>query len=374
MIIGIDGNEANQQTRVGVGQFAFEVIKHLYLLDKKNQYRIYLKDKPLSDLPEERESWQYVVFGPKFAWTQWRLPLKLWVERTRVDVFFSPNHYAPRFCPAPSVIAIMDLWHHYHPEQFKTKDIYQLKKWEAYSVKKAKRIIAISEFTKKEIVKFYQVPPEKIVVAYPGHRKPKTKNQKPKIDEVRKKYHISGDYILYLGTLQPKKNLTGLVEAFHILHTTYYILHTQLVVAGKKGWLYEEIFEKAKRVKMEERVIFTDFVPEEDKNALIKGAKCFVLPSLYEGFGIPVLEAMSLGVPVAISNVASLPEVGGKAAFYFDPQKPESIAETVTKVLKLKPGARKKVVEEGKKQAQKFAWEKCAMRILRVLRRVGKNF
>lgn len=362
MLIGIDGNEANVKNRVGIGEFAFGAMRTLYQLDKKNQYRIYLKDNPLTDLPKERPGWKYCVFGPKFAWTQWRLPLRLYTEKPRIDVFFSPNHYAPRFCPAPSVISIMDLWHHYHPEQFRARDLYQLKNWEAYSVKQAKKIIAISEFTKREIIKLYQVPAEKIVVAYPGYEK---------ISNFKEKYGIRGDYILYLGTLQPKKNLIRLIEAFNILYTTYHIPHTQLIIAGKKGWLYEEIFQEVKRVKMEKRVIFTDFIPEEDKIGLISGASCFVLPSLYEGFGIPVLEAMAIGVPVAISNVASLPEVGGEAAFYFNPENPVSIAETFDKVLKLGSPERERAVELGKKQAEKFSWEKCAGTILRVLEEVG---
>lgn len=368
MLIGIDGNEANVKNRVGVGEFAYGVIKGLYGLDKRNQYRIYLKEPPLPDLPPERENWQYRVFGPKFAWTQWRLPLKLRHERPRLSVFFSPNHYAPRFCPAPSVISIMDLWHHYHSEQFRSKDVYQLKNWEAYSVKQARKIIAISEFTKSEIIKFYRVPEEKVVVAYPGiDTRHETRDMR---HEIKKKYGIRDEYILYLGTLQPKKNLGRLIEAFNILYTTYHIPHTQLVVAGKKGWLYEEIFERVKKVKMEKEVIFTDFIPEEDKSGLIIGASCFVLPSLYEGFGIPVLEAMAIGVPVAISKAASLPEVGREAAFYFDPEKPESIAETIQKVLKLSSSKRKKVIEEGKKQAGKFTWEKCARKILEVLENV----
>ena len=380
MLIGIDGNEANVKNRVGVGEFAFGVIRALYQLDKKNQYRIYLKDNPLTDLPKERPGWKYCVFGPKFAWTQWRLPLKLRHERPRLDVFFSPNHYAPRFCPVPSVISIMDLWHHYHPEQFRARDLYQLKNWEAYSVKQAKRIIVISEFTKSEIIKFCKIPGDKIVVAYPGVQGFKgSRVQGFKVEEVKKKYGITGDYILYLGTLQPKKNLIRLIEAFRILNIQYpifarnqagLIYNIFLVIAGKKGWLYEEIFERVKKVKMEEMVIFTDFVSEEDKPALISGASCFVLPSLYEGFGIPVLEAMAIGVPVAISKTASLPEVGGEAAFYFNPENPASIAETLDKVLKLGSPERERVVELGRKQAEKFSWEKCAKIILEVLENV----
>ncbi|MBM3209218.1 glycosyltransferase family 4 protein, partial [Candidatus Shapirobacteria bacterium] len=160
------------------------------------------------------------------------------------------------------------------------------------------------------------------------------------------------------------------IEAFNILDTAYHIPHTQLVFAGKKGWLYEDMFRKAKETGVGSRVVFTDYVSEEDKYPLIAGAKCFVLPSLYEGFGIPVLEAMALGVPVAISNVSSLPEVGGQAAFYFNPEKPESIAETLAGVLKLSPEEKEMTIRAGKIQAKKFTWEKCAEKILDTLERL----
>ncbi|HUV47103.1 MAG TPA: glycosyltransferase, partial [Candidatus Bathyarchaeia archaeon] len=168
MLIGVDANEANQKNRVGVGQFAFNVIRQLEKIDKRNFYLLYLKEPALPDLPKEREGWRYRVFGPSKLWTQVALPLKLFTQREKLSVFYSPSHYAPRLSPFPTVISIMDLWHHRHPEQFAKKDLYQLRKWESYSVKRASRIVTISEFSKSEIVKIYQYPPEKIMVAYPG--------------------------------------------------------------------------------------------------------------------------------------------------------------------------------------------------------------
>jgi glycosyltransferase involved in cell wall biosynthesis len=244
-------------------------------------------------------------------------------------------------------------------------------------MRQAKKIIAISEFTKEEIIKLYQVQAERIVVAYPGLNKfqiPNSKfetNSKFKIQNIKTKYGIKDDYLLYLGTLQPKKNLIHLIEAFYILYTKYKILNTSLVVAGKKGWLYEQVFEKVKELRVESKVVFTDYVPEEDKYRLVAGSQCFILPSLYEGFGIPVLEAMAIGVPVAISNVSSLPEVGGEAAFYFDPEKPQSIAQTIADVLKLSPSERVAVAQKGKTQAEKFTWEKCARTILDTLEQLA---
>lgn len=372
MIIGIDGNEANQKKLVGVGQFAFNVIFQLEKIDKKNQYFIYLKEKPLPDLPKERPGWHYKMFGPGKLWTQIALPLKLFTQKEKIDMFFSPSHYAPRFSPCPTVISIMDLWHHRHPEQFAKKDLYQLINWERYSVKKSSRIVTISEFSKSEIIKIYNYPEERITVAYPGYRKFQIPNSSAhdksqtnsKIQKIKKKFKINNEYILYLGTLQPKKNLLGLIEAFKILTLQLPNTNYSLVISGKKGWLYNEIFEKVKELKLEDKIIFTDFIGESEKPYLILGAKCFILPSFYEGFGIPVLEAMSLGVPVAISNTSSLPEVGGKAAFYFDPQKPQEIAETILRVVKLNFEERQKVATLGKRQAEKFSWEKCAKKVL----------
>lgn len=374
MKIGIDGNEANQKNRVGVGQFAYSVLREIERFDKKNSFVVYLKNSPLPDMPQARNGWQYKIFGPGKLWTQIALPFKLFTQIIKLDVFFTPSHYAPRFSPCPTVISIMDLWHHRHPEQFAKKDLYQLTKWESYSVKKAAKIIAISEFTKKEILKFYRYPEEKIVVAYPGYTKYKlpacrqagqvTSN---KLQTLKNKHKIVGDYLLYLGTLQPKKNIEGLIKAFGLLNTDI-----KLVIAGKKGWLFEKIFSLVKELKLEGSVVFTGFVEEEEKPYLITGAKAFILPSFYEGFGIPAAEAMSLGVPVILSKEGSLPEVGGNAAVYFDPYQVKDIVKEMEKVLSLNKEGLDEIIKEGKRQAEKFSWKACARRILETLEDVKR--
>lgn len=372
MLIGIDANEANQRNRVGIGQFAYNVLKGLEKIDKKNSYILYLKQPPLPDLPKERGGWQYRVFGPGKLWTQVGLPIKLFTQKEKLDIFFSPSHYAPRFSPFPTVISIMDLGHHRHPEQFAKKDLYQLTQWEKYSVKNSSAIITISEFSKSEIIKIYKYPAERITVAHPGYDEPRTANRESGIKGIEKKYGIKGKYFLYLGTLKPNKNIEGLIEAFNILTKTYYQKPVALVVAGKKGWLYETIFEKVKRLGLENRVIFTGFLAEEEKPYLIAGAEAFVLPSFYEGFGIPVLEAMSLGVPVITSNAASMPEVGGEAAFYCDPKSPRDIAQAMRKVLGLKKSQRDEIIAKSRQQAKKFSWENCCQKVLAALENVKK--
>jgi glycosyltransferase involved in cell wall biosynthesis len=372
MIIGIDGNEANVQNRVGIGQFAFGVISFLAKIDQKNSYVIYLKNPPIEDLPKEKENWRYLIFGPKKYWTQIALPIKLFTQKVKPDIFYSPSHYSPRFSPIPTVISLMDLWHHRHPEQFTKKDLYQLTAWEKYSVRKASHVVTISEFSKKEILNIYKLSENKVTVAYPGYTKSEIRSTKSetnsKILEVKNKYKIKGDYFIYLGTLQPKKNLEGLIKAFGLLNSDL-----SLVIAGKKGWLFERIFNLVKELKLEDKVVFTDFIDEEYKPYLIAGARAFVFPSFYEGFGIPVLEAMSLGVPVITSNQASLPEVGGEAAIYADPKQFDQITQAMKKVLELNQEEKNEIIKRGYRQCEKFNWDKCASRILTVLEKNAKK-
>jgi glycosyltransferase involved in cell wall biosynthesis len=354
MIIGIDANEANQKNRVGVGQFAYNVINQLEKIDTRNDYLVYLKEPPLPDFPKERAGWRYRIFGPSKLWTQLALPFKLFTQKEKLNLFYTPSHYAPRLSPFPTVISIMDLWHHRHPEQFAKKDLYQLIKWESYSIKKASRIVTISEFSKSEIVKFYQYPPEKITVAYPGFDKFSLTDTKTTVNKIMLKYKTGDNYLFYLGTLQPKKNLAGLIEAFALIAGEPKYSSIKLVIAGKKGWLYEEIFDRTKELGLENKVIFTGFVEEEEKPYLMKGAKAFVLPSFYEGFGIPVLEAMSLGVPVVAARAGSLPEVGGEAAVYCDPYSQEDIARALKRVLSLNKRQRDAIIAKGREHIKQF--------------------
>ena len=178
MIIGIDGNEANVKKRVGSNVYAYNILCQLHKIRKSTDYKagkariikfkIYLNSKPLNDLPKQTSWWQYKVLKPKFLWTQWRLPLELYLRESKPDVFFTPGHYAPRFCPVPSVISIMDLAFLEYPKSFRKKDLHQLINWTDYSVRNAAHILTISEYTKKDIVKFYKVSEDKITVTYPG--------------------------------------------------------------------------------------------------------------------------------------------------------------------------------------------------------------
>ena len=373
MLIGIDGNEANVINRVGSNVYAFELLWNIFNIQRKSEkkirFKIYLKKAPLGDLPKKGDWWQYKILKPSALFTQLRLPLQLYLEKKKPDVFFTPGHYAPRVSPVPTVISIMDLAFLRFPGQFRRKDLYQLINWTKYSVNNASHIFTISEFSKKEIIYFYNYPKEKITVTYPGTNNSKIQIPKSKTKIKNLKLKIK-NYFLYIGTLQPRKNLITLIEAFKKINSSQNseLSKLKLVIVGKKGWMYEEIFGKVKQLGLEDKVIFTGFVPEEEKTALLKNAIAYVLPSLYEGFGIPVIEAMQAGCPVVISRNSSLPEVGGEAAEYIqNPQKADSIQKSMQKMVKLAPEERNKLIKKGYSQAQKFSWEKCAEKTLEIL-------
>ena len=381
MLIGIDGNEANSKKRVGISEYAYQLLRQFSEFRIQNsEFRIYLKDKPRNDLPDEATSWMYRVITPKRFWTQWRLPLDLYVHKPRPDVFFSPTHYAPRFSPVPTVISIMDLSYLYFQDMFTTSDLYQLRRWTAYSVKRAKKILTISKSSKNDIMKEYKVPEDRVVVTYPGIKDSVTLS--PHVygmSQLQSKYQISENFILFVGTLQPRKNIARLIEAFAItLNNAENNAELrkkkdlELVIIGKKGWLYEEILEAPEKFGVKERVKFLDSVGDEELAIFYQQALCYVLPSLYEGFGLPVLEAMQHGCPVITSKISSLPEAGGDAAIYVDPGDVDDIAQKMMKLIS-DEALRKKLIEKGKKQVTKFSWEKTARETLKVLEEVAKG-
>ena len=373
MRIGIDGNEANLKKRVGIGEYAFELLAQFKKFKAGDiNFTIYLKTNPVSDLPPKRDGWDYQIVGPGRLWTQIGLPLNLYLHKPRPDVFFTPTHYAPRFSPVPTVVSVMDLSYLHYPKLFKQSDLYQLRNWTAYSVKQARKVFTISRASKNDIIKYYQIKPERIVVTYPGY---KFKNTMQSSKLLTEKYGIKGSYILFVGTVQPRKNLVRLIEAFSRIKrdsSSSAEGDIQLVIVGKKGWLYEEIYEAPKKFGVEDKIKFLNYVPDEDLPVLYKNAHVFVLPSLYEGFGLPVLEAMAQGCPVVISNTSSLPEVGGDAAVYIDPENVESIVEGIEKVLG-DTKYRQSLIKKGREQVKKFSWEKTARETLKVLEEVAKE-
>lgn len=371
MIIAIDGYEANSDVRVGVGRYAFELIDRIAKLQSQgasyaDMVVVYIPEAPGVHMPKENARFRYRVAGPKRLWTFFGLPLALMMSSPLPDVVFSPTHYIPRWVRMPRVMAIMDVSYLSYPELFRTSDLHKLVNWTAYSAKYARNIITISEFSKRAIIEAYHVPENRVVVAYPAL--PDWQANRPMSTRTTSKTSAAR-YILAVGTLQPRKNFARLIEAFSTLADT----DISLVIVGKKGWLYEDILAAPQKYGVEHRVKFMDFVPDEDLPGLYINASCFALPSLYEGFGLPVLEAMSYGVPVVVSDTSSLPEIAGDAGIYVDPMNVKSIADGLTKALSETGVAREKRISEGKKRTSMFTWDKATKEVMEVLADVGKK-
>ncbi|EKD85573.1 MAG: Glycosyl transferase, group 1 [uncultured bacterium] len=373
MKIGVNGYEAviprfgyDKNTglplRVGSAEFAFRLIKE-FAKEKSHNFFIYTPVEPSKDLPRETNSFKYIVFKSKKLWTMLGLSKKIYKDKNNLDVFFSPTHYLPLFSVVPSVVSIFDLSYLKYPELFKKKDLYQLKIWGRYSIKRAKAVITISESSKNAIIEEYKLASDKVHVVYPGIKE-LINNREINMTDLQKKYGIKKNFILFVGTIQPRKNIARMVEAIS------QIPELELIVVGKKGWQYEGILDSPRKFGVENRVKFLEFVPDEELSELYKNAICFVLPSLYEGFGLPILEAMKYGCPVVTSNTSSLPEAGGDAALYFDPEDSSDIAEKIKKLLS-DDKLREDMIEKGYKQAKKFSWEKAAKETLHVLKEVA---
>ena len=374
MKIAIDGYEANVLQRLGSSQVAFELLRNLEKIDHENEYNILLPSPPLGDLPKGRQGWKYKILRPKKLWTQIALPLYLYTTKEKPNLIFSPTHYIPRFSPVKRVATIFDLSFLHFPEMFTKKDLWQLKNWTKFSVENADHIITISNSTKMDIISMYGVGKDKITVAYPGFDKNifHPIDNKMKIKNTLKKYGINNAYLIYTGTIQPRKNLTRLMEAFARVENLKLVMVGKHKGGGREGWMYDEILKTPKRLGIEERVQFLGFVPTEDLQYLLSDAEAFVLTSLWEGFGIPVLEAMATGTPVIVSNVSSLPEVVGKAGLLVDPNSVDQIEQAIMTITSDKK-LQQKYSQLGLEQAKKFSWEKMARTVLEVFAKVADH-
>lgn len=373
MKIGINGFEAvvprfgysefGLPHRVGSSEVCFELLVELSKIDKKNEYLIYLPSEPTPDMPKESDLWQYRIIPSTKLWTIFGLTREL-MKKPKLDVFFSPTHYGPLYTPCPEIISILDVSYRRFPEMFKTKDKLQLALWGKYSLNHSSKIITISNSSKDDIISEYGVNPDKIRVVHLGI-KSVSSNEYP-VSSMKDKYTIEKPYILFVGTLQPRKNIARLIEALSILKNKA----INLVIIGRKGWHYEEILDAPQRFGVSNRVKFLENISDEELPEFYKEAELFVLPSLYEGFGLPILEAMKYGAPVATSDISSLPEAGGDAAIYFNPEDSSDIAKTIEKVLSDKK-LRDDMIKKGYEQVKKFSWEKAAREVLDVFEEVA---
>jgi alpha-1,3-rhamnosyl/mannosyltransferase len=295
-----------------------------------------------------RRAWQ-------LAWKTIGWPPVEWIA-PKADLWHFTNYVAPP-TNKPFVLTVYDLSFVRHPDFAEPKNLAYLQRFVPDSLERARRIITISDFVRDEILEAFKVPADKVTVT-PLAAPPEFSRKVPpaELSNVTDKYGIDGEYFLAVGTLEPRKNLKTLLLAFAAARrqTT-----EQLVVVGGQGWLFEETQDLLRKLGLGSRVIFTDYVPARELPALYAGAKLFVFPSFYEGFGIPILEAMAAGTPVICSNTSSLPEVGGTAALYFDPNDTEALKLALRRTL-ADDQLRARLAEAGREQAAGFTWQRTA--------------
>jgi len=275
------------------------------------------------------------------------------------------------------VVTIHDLGYHYYPEAHTLSQNLYLRWSTRFNARRATAILADSQATRRDLMALYQVPAERIHVVYPGRDETLAPVRDPALlAAVRARYGLADRYLLYVGTLHPRKNLVRLIRAFARLLASGSSEGApgtlQLVLAGQKGWLTADILAEVDRMRLGDRVVLTGFVPDSDLAALLSGAQAFLFPPLYEGFGLPILEAMACGIPVVCSNSSSLPEVAGEAALLVDPMDIDALAAAMQRVL-VDEGLRQELVQRGFAQISAFSWRRCAAEALAVLEAAGRG-
>lgn len=457
MNIGVDIRPLMTAPRTGVGEYTFELLDSIFQIDRDNQYFLYYNS--LKDVSANIPNWQYdnvkiidsrfpnKIFNASlklFGWPKlnkivaqchcersetkrnnpptdeiaslspppvggWRTP-----RNDNLDIWFSPNlNFTSLSHGIKNILTVHDLSFEFFPKfstckQYWWHKIITPKK----QCERADIILTPSENTKRDIVDYYGIEPEKIKVIYPGIKNiVETTISHPELvsgsygasqkmlkqvqHDIRNKYNLPDNYILFLGAIEPRKNIIGLIEAFechcerseikrnnpttnkiascipadrrHPFSASHNDRPVHLVIAGAPGWKNKKIFARAKQSKYSERIKFLGFIPDEDKPALYAGTKIFVYPSFYEGFGFPVLEAMQSGVPVIASNRSSIPEIADSAVYSIDPNRPEQIAFAINELMNNNK-LREWHINEGLKQAQKFNWQKSAEEWLKIIK------
>ena len=372
MRIAIDAHSVG--TKLGGNEsYAVNLIESLAQVDSTNDYTLYVTTNEARERFHNR--WPNFKVRSTLPHTPLiRIPLTLSTElrKNPVDVLHV-QFTAPPFCPCPVVVSIHDLSFEHLPQTFNRRSRTQLRLTVRHSARRAARILSLSEHTRRDIIETYGINEDHvnaIPLAAPDHFAPVHDSEE--LQRVRHNYGIDGEYILSVGSIQPRKNLARLIKAYASLRGDGSIDKLpQLVLAGKCAWLYDETLRALDESGAKEAVILTGYVPEGDLPALYSGALCFVYPSYFEGFGLPPLEAMKCGAPVIVGDRTSLPEVVGEAALMVDPFDVEAIAAAIKRLIK-DSDLRTELSVKGQERANTFNWLETARRTLAVYQQVAR--
>lgn len=363
----------------GLGIYTFYIINELYNLINKSEdeliiytscpnyfkviNNIKIKQIPVNTQPKYGKSGAV----KRFLWNQLKLIKD--IDKEKVDILYSPTHHGSLFYNN-QIVTIHDLL----PIHFNYKDSLQRILQTNYFkyvlpaiLKKARKIVTVSDCTKNDIIKFFKISEDKIIRIYNGYDNRKLYYRKNAKNYIYEKYQIR-NYLLAVGASYPHKNYDTLIKAISLISDK----NTSLIIAGGRNEYRNYLKKLTRELNLADKVLFIDYVSQEDLPYFYSAAKCLVYPSLYEGFGLPPLEAMACGCPVITSNTSSLPEVVGDAGVMINPYSIEEIAKAIDMVLS-NENLRKEMIEKGLKQAQEFSWRKTAEEIYKVIKEIGEK-
>jgi glycosyltransferase involved in cell wall biosynthesis len=358
--IGIDARKLHD---FGIGTYIRNLLRHLARIDRENEYILLCRPEDRAALAALGGNFRTVAetAGNYSIAEQVRIPLAL--RRERVELFHAPHYVLPPLVRCRSVVTIHDCIHLMFPQYLPNRFALQYARTSiSLAARRATRVLTVSESSKRDILRFVDTEPEKIDVIYNAYdERFGVEPHEQEVIRVRERYQLNDEFVLYAGNVKPHKNLERLIEAFNIVRSRG-LDHLKLVMIGDEISKYAALRRAVHQHRLHKYVRFLGYLPEETLAVMYRLAGVFVFPSLYEGFGLPPLEAMASGTPVVTSNVSSLPEVAGDAAVLVDPYDPISIADGIYRVLS-DEGLRGSLRARGLARAQQFSWETSVRRV-----------
>ena len=401
MRIGIDCRtilNSKSSERAGVAHYSYYLLKHILEIDKNNEYILFLSHG--QTLPKElfARNVKVVNFSKKiFPFIHSHYSVAQEIKNQHLNIYHSLSGILPLFFKGKSIITVADLSMYVNPQWFSPKKIFGDFFWRKIlipkSIKKANRIIAVSENTKKDILRFFPIQEKKILVIHNGLERENISDNKVK--EVLEKFNLIGKkYFLFIGTVEPRKNIINIIKAFEeFLYTPHPSARGGhplpqgereksegeinkeeyfFVIAGGLGWKYEPMLDAIKNSTVNSQIKYIGYISAEEKISLLKNTLCFVWPSLYEGFGLPILEAMACGAPVITSNTSSIPEVAGNASIMIDPNDMPALSQAMARVAH-NENEQKKLRLLGIERVKSFSWEKTSQETLEAYIALGNK-
>lgn len=370
--VGLNAQLFSRQSgyrNAGISQYIYGLIRHLPLVDPRPRYSVYTHERGGTLTGVRRIVTQMNTQRPilRILWEQAILPYV--VRRDKLDVLHGLAYALPAVLPVPGIVTLYDLTFLHVPEAFPAFNRYYLRLISRVSAARAAHVCVISENTRRDVIRLLKVPADRVTVVYPGIA---SRFERPHDDEIasfRRQHGLPDRFVLYLGTLEPRKNVDTLIRAYaRILRSGEDV--PPLIVAGAKGWNFEHIFAEVERAGIGHKVHFPGYVPAAKQPYWYAAADVFVYPSYYEGFGLPVAEAMACGTPVVTSSAASLPEIVGDAGLTVPPDDDAALAEALARLLD-SAELRETLSAAGRKRMTRFSWQQSARRQVAVYNRVA---